>query len=216
MEINGSLQARDLLPHIDRLWQLSAGKLRSLEETSPPEAGSPVFTAAGRYTARGWAEWTQGFQYGSYLLRFDATGDEFFLDLGRRRTTDVTPPHVTRIGVHDHGFNNVSTYGALWRLIQEGRLPRDGHEPALYELALRVSGAVQASRWRTTAHGDGYIYSFNGPQSLFVPNGESSMWGDYHARELALYLQREATGGPYYAFYGRSDTNARTAAGART
>jgi hypothetical protein len=26
-----------------------------------------------------------------------------------------------------------------------------------------------------------------------VPNGESSMWGDYHARELALYLQRPFT-----------------------
>jgi unsaturated chondroitin disaccharide hydrolase len=30
-----------------------------------------------------------------------------------------------------------------------------------------------------------------------VPQGESSMWGDYHARELALLLLREASGGPY-------------------
>jgi hypothetical protein len=35
-----------------------------------------------------------------------------------------------------------------------------------------------------------------------VPNGESSMWGDYHARELALYLQRAACDQPYYAFFG--------------
>ena len=27
-----------------------------------------------------------------------------------------------------------------------------------------------------------------------VPNGESSMWGDYHLRELALLLWREARG----------------------
>jgi hypothetical protein len=35
-----------------------------------------------------------------------------------------------------------------------------------------------------------------------VPNGESSMWGDYHARELALYLQRIIDGGTYYTFFG--------------
>jgi hypothetical protein len=27
------------------------------------------------------------------------------------------------------------------------------------------------------------------------------MWGDYHARELALYLLRLAGGGPYLNFY---------------
>src|SRR5690606_16083669 len=30
------------------------------------------------------------------------------------------------------------------------------------------SGAVQASRWARTRDGTGYIYSFNGPQSLFI------------------------------------------------
>ena len=35
-------------------------------------------------------------------------------------------PHVTHMGVHDHGFNNVSTYGALRRLILEGRFEPDG------------------------------------------------------------------------------------------
>ena len=35
-----------------------------------------------------------------------------------------------------------------------------------------------------------------------VPNGESSMWGDYHLRELALLIQREATGQPYLTFFG--------------
>ena len=34
-----------------------------------------------------------------------------------------------------------------------------------------------------------------------VPNGESSMWGDYHARELALLLLREARGEKYLTFF---------------
>jgi hypothetical protein len=35
-----------------------------------------------------------------------------------------------------------------------------------------------------------------------VPNGESSMWGDYHARELALLILREARRAPYLTFFG--------------
>jgi hypothetical protein len=35
-----------------------------------------------------------------------------------------------------------------------------------------------------------------------VPNGESSMWGDYHARELALLLLREARQESYLTFFG--------------
>ena len=39
------------------------------------------------------------------------------------------------------------------------------------------------------------------PPGRKVPCGESSMWGDYHAVELALLIRRMATGGPYYAFF---------------
>ena len=33
----------------------------------------------GNYTTRGWTEWTQGFQYGSSILQYDATGEKSFL-----------------------------------------------------------------------------------------------------------------------------------------
>ena len=46
-------------------------------------AGARCSPSPGRYTARGWTEWTQGFQYGSAILQFDATGDEEFLEIGR-------------------------------------------------------------------------------------------------------------------------------------
>jgi len=76
--------------------------------------------------------------------------------------------HVSHTGVHDHGFQNLSTYGNLLRLMNEGRIAEDAWERRFYELALKVSGAVQAARWSPTADGGGYIYSFNGPHSLFV------------------------------------------------
>ncbi|MCA1563927.1 MAG: glycosyl hydrolase, partial [Acidobacteria bacterium] len=137
----------DLLPGIDRLFALSAGKIRSLEDTWKPEDGAPVFTVGGRYHSRGWTEWTQGFQFGAALLQFDATGERAFLDLGRARTLERMAPHLTHMGVHDHGFNIVSTYGALWRMARERRFDADAWELRYYELALKVSGAVQARRW---------------------------------------------------------------------
>ncbi len=168
IHLDRKLAPTDLVPQLERFWALSAECIDSVEQSCPPGGPSPVFTKEGRYTSQGWTEWTQGFQYGSALLQFDATGDERFLELGRERTLAVMAPHVTHIGVHDHGFNNVSTYGNLWRLINEHRIPEHKWERAFYELALKASGAVQAARWARTAEGTGYIYSFNGSHSLFV------------------------------------------------
>ncbi|MCW3119828.1 MAG: glycosyl hydrolase, partial [Chitinophagaceae bacterium] len=39
------------------------------------------------------------------------------------------------------------------------------------------------------------------PDGSKIPNGESSMWGDYHMREVCLYLQRIVENGKYYAFF---------------
>jgi unsaturated chondroitin disaccharide hydrolase len=167
IDIAPDLQAADLAPALARMWTLSAEKIASIEQAADPNQGSPVFTSGGRWTSRGWTEWTQGFQYGSALLQFDATGERQFLDIGRRNTVRRMAAHLTHAGVHDHGFNNVSTYGNLRRLMLEGRLAHDPRELQLYELALRASGAVQAARWSRTSDGEGYIYSFNGPHSLF-------------------------------------------------
>src|SRR3954452_24177674 len=157
----------ELLPPGNRVLATSGATIRSLEQSWSPENGAPVFTVKGRYTARGWTEWTEGFQYGSALLQFDATGDKAFLEIGRTRTLTRLAPHLTHMGVHDHGFNNVSTYGALWRMAREGRIEADDWEVRFYELALKVSGAVQARRWTTIKDG-GFIHSFNGAHSLFV------------------------------------------------
>jgi len=152
---------------LERFWTTAADKIRLLEKEYAEREGAPVFTANGRYTARGWTEWTQGFQYGMAILQYDATGDEAFLDLGRRKTVERMAQHLSHTGVHDHGFNNVSTYGNLRRLMLEGRIPHNEWELHFYELALKASGAVQATRWTKHATG-GFIHSFNGPHSLFV------------------------------------------------
>src|SRR5436309_1791382 len=168
IRIDQRITAQTLAPNIYRLFDLSAQKILSLEKAWDSSKGTPVFTVKGKYTSRGWTEWTQGFQFGSALLQFDATGEKQFLELGRKKTVELMAPHVSHVGVHDHGFNNISTYGNLWRLMREGRIPHVEREKQLYELALKVSGAVQAARWTRTANGKGFIYSFNGPHSLFI------------------------------------------------
>jgi len=167
MILGSERRPQELLLKIDRLFELSAGKIAAIERTWNPNDGAPVFTVDGRYRARGWTEWTEGFQFGSALLQFDATGERAFLDLGRSRTAERMATHLTHTGVHDHGFNNVSTYGNLWRLARDGRFDAPEAEVAHYELALKISGAVQAARWTRIPDG-GFIYSFNGPHSLFV------------------------------------------------
>lgn len=166
--IDSSIQPDHLLVPIKRMWSLSAQKIRNLEKTWDSTQGSPVFTRQGQYTARGWTEWTQGFQFGSALLQYDATGEKEFLQIGKEKTWQFMAPHLTHVGVHDHGFNNVSTYGNLWRLAEEGDREVSEGEKKYCELALQCSGAIQARRWTRIANGSGFIYSFNGPHSLFA------------------------------------------------
>jgi unsaturated chondroitin disaccharide hydrolase len=167
LKINQEITPGNLEAKLERLWALSGKKIVAIDREYDSRKGAPVFTAAGKYTTRGWTEWTQGFQFGSSILHFDATGEEWFLENGRRNTVEKMAPHLSHTGVHDHGFNNLSTYGNLLRLMKEGKIPFNEWEKSFYELGIKVSGAVQASRWTPTRNG-GFIYSFNGPHSLFV------------------------------------------------
>ena len=168
MRIDETLQPSALTADLARFWTLSGDKIDRLVRDYELKKGSPVFTVAGRYAARGWTEWTEGFHYGSAFLQFDATNEGRYAGIAEQQTVSRMASHVSHVGVHDHGFNNLSTYGNWLRLLREGRLATDPARIDFCELALKVSGAIQASRWSTIHGGGGYIYSFNGPHSLFV------------------------------------------------
>ena len=216
LTIDNSLKAADLSLLLDNFWKVSGEKIRLIDAEYDHAKGSPVFTAAGKYTTRGWTEWTQGFEYGSSILQFDATGDEWFLEFGRKNTVEKMAPHVSHFGVHDHGFNNVSTYGNLLRLMNEGRIPEDEWQRNFYELALKISGASQARRWTDLPDGGGYIYSFNGPHSLFVDTirscralvvshllGHNYMdEGDKEVSMLGRFIEHAKATAKYSVFYG--------------
>jgi hypothetical protein len=167
IKVNNALKTEDLATPLKRFWDLSGDKINRIEKNYDLSKGTPVYTVEGKYTTRGWTEWTQGFQFGSAILQFDGAGDKKFLDYGKKQTVASMAPHISHTGVHDHGFNNVSTYGNLLRLVKEGKIEKNEWEINFYELALKISGAVQAGRWTVTKNG-GYIHSFNGTHSLFV------------------------------------------------
>ena len=232
MKINATLTPAKLLPAVDRVFDLAAQKITALDKAWDAAKGTPVFTVKGKYTSRGWTEWTQGFQFGMAFLQYDATRDERFLALGREKTLRHMASHVSHIGVHDHGFNNVSTYGNLRRLILEGAAAGSQDEINYCELALKVSGAVQAARHAPTNQREpwspvkgstglvpsGYIYSFNGPQSLFADTIRSMRAlvvahqlghvlmgeGDKPINLLHRALEHAATTARYNVFFGQA------------
>jgi unsaturated chondroitin disaccharide hydrolase len=228
LKINTQIKPIDLKPKLKKFWCLSGEKIRLIEDNYDPDKGSPVFTVNGQYINRGWTDWTQGFQIGSAILQFDATGQNEFLEIGRQNTLKKMTPHLTHTGVHDHGFNNVSTYGNLLRLMIEGKIPLNEWERNFYELALKVSGTVQASRWTDLKNG-GYIYSFNGPHSLFVDTirscrilmishklGQSLLVeNDWEISLLKRAVQHLITTAKYAIYYGERrdsyDVRGRTA-----
>ena len=82
------------------------------------------------------------------------------------------------------------------------------------QAALTVSDALFGDRYLSTdiGHQGLILHSIyhrpngwdNVPPGQTTPSGESSMWGDYHAMELALLLQRELNEKPYLTFFDPS------------
>ncbi len=157
-----------LAQRVERMATLAAEKSRRLAARWKPVDGAPVFTANGLYRSRGWTEWTQGFQFGIPLLAYEMGQGRDLFEYAEHGILERMAVHLTHRGVHDHGFNNVSTYGNYLRLMTQGLIDEDVWKRRYMELALKVSGAVQASRWTALAGSLGYIYSFNGPHSLFA------------------------------------------------
>src|SRR4051812_44663497 len=99
MKIDSSITPAGLSISASRIFDLASSKVRLIDKTWDVSRGTPVFTVEGKYTTRGWTEWTQGFQYGCSLLTFDAIGDKELLELGRKNTIERMAPHLTHTGV---------------------------------------------------------------------------------------------------------------------
>ena len=112
-----------------------------------------------------------------------------------RRGHRLPGPHAARkLAARARGDGDGERYldaglAVLSRLLEEPYLSTRGRPPGAAP-ALRVPSAQRLG---------------HGPAGPAVPCGESSMWGDYHLREAALYAQRMIDGGmPLMFWRGRN------------
>jgi unsaturated chondroitin disaccharide hydrolase len=108
-----------------------------------------------------WTDWCPGFYAGMMWLAFERTGEQKWLQAAEQYTRALEPRKFDR-DVHDLGFIFMSTVDRWYRLLSDD-------EPTKLWLKdiLVTAGTVQSFRWKETGE-DHYIYSFHGPQSLFI------------------------------------------------
>src|SRR5262249_32807334 len=102
-----------------------------------------------------------GFYAGMMWLAFERTGDAAWRRRAEEYTRRLEPRKFDR-DVHDLGFIFMSTADRWHRL-----LPDDDPSKTWLRGILGTAGTTQSLRWKDTGD-DHYIYSFNGPQSLFI------------------------------------------------
>ena len=148
MNIDTTLKPADLSKPLARLFELAAKKVRLIDRT-----WDRVARHAGLHRRRQVhhaAAGRSGRRASSTAARSSPSTRPATASCSSSagsNTLEHMAPHVTHIGVHDHGFNNLSTYGNLRRLMREGRIEHNEWELHFYEMAIKASGAVQAARW---------------------------------------------------------------------
>jgi unsaturated chondroitin disaccharide hydrolase len=145
--------------------EFAARQIRSMRRDWPPDRPAPVHTREGRwYRPRSlWTDWTPGFYAGQMWILARVTGEPEWRRAAEAHTVPLKNRRFDR-DVHDLGFIFLPTY----RRWHDALPPGDRDRHALADV-LATAGTVQSFRWREGRGGaDGFVYSFNGPQSLFI------------------------------------------------
>ncbi len=153
-----------LKSRLEHVASLCDGSLRKAAEAWPPERPAPIWTENGSWYRQPemWTDWTPGFFAGQMWILHDLLGgDAFWRERAEAHSRSLLPRRFDR-DVHDLGFVFLSSYGRWLRFLDEG-------DPLRTHVidTLVTAATVQSYRW----NGGGehkFIYSFNGPQSLFI------------------------------------------------
>jgi len=152
---------------LNPLWSAVHFASAQLEKTSkswPPESPAPVHTVSGKwYRPRDlWTDWTPGFLAGQLWILSRLTNEPWAREKAEAYTTKLAHRRFDR-DVHDLGFLFLSSYLRWLDALQPG----DPLAPRLVDI-LVTAATVQSFRWQENGPHGSYIYSFNGPQSLFI------------------------------------------------
>ena len=163
MRIPDNVDEARLLARIERAFHFGVGQLEKMLPKWPANKPAPIYTENGVWTrpAYMWTDWCPGFYAGMMWLAFEQTGETKWRQAAQSYTRALEPRKFDR-DVHDLGFIFMSTVDRWYRLLGD-----DDPTKQWLKDVLITAGTVQSFRWKETGE-DHYIYSFHGPQSLFI------------------------------------------------
>jgi unsaturated chondroitin disaccharide hydrolase len=147
----------------DRTFRFGISQVEKMLPKWPANKPAPIYTENGIWTRPSfiWTDWCPGFYAGMMWLAHEYTGDAKWRGHAEEYTRALEHRKFDR-DVHDLGFIFMSTADRWYRL-----LPDDDPTKQWLKDLLITAGTIQSFRWKETGD-DHYIYSFNGPQSLFI------------------------------------------------
>ncbi|HMG33741.1 MAG TPA: glycoside hydrolase family 88 protein [Blastocatellia bacterium] len=163
MRVPESIDETSLRPRLERAFGFGLGQLERMLPKWPADKAAPIYTERGRWTRPEyiWTDWCPGFYAGMMWLAYERTSDQKWRDAAERHTRSLEHRKFDR-DVHDLGFIFMSTADRWYRITSAD----DPSRQWLKDLLI-TAGTVQSFRWKATGE-DHYIYSFHGPQSLFI------------------------------------------------
>jgi unsaturated chondroitin disaccharide hydrolase len=163
MKIDREFNERGLRIRFEQAFNFGLAQLERMLAKWPSDKPAPIYTERGKWTRPDymWTDWCPGFYAGMMWLAYERTGEKKWREAAERHTRALEPRKFDR-DVHDLGFIFMSTADRWLRLLQED----DPAQQWLKDLLI-TAGTVQSFRWQGKGE-DHYIYSFHGPQSLFI------------------------------------------------
>ena len=163
MNIELPIDEAALRDRIEQTFAFGVSQLTGMMKKWPVDSPAPIYTENGVWSRPDfiWTDWCPGFYAGMMWLAYERTREPAWRDAAEAYTCKLEHRKFDR-DVHDLGFIFMSTANRWHNLLADG-------DPVKQWLAdmLVTAGTVQSFRWKSTGE-DHYVYSFNGPQSLFI------------------------------------------------
>ena len=163
MRIPENIDESQLKIRFERAFRFGVSQLERMLDKWPAHHPAPIHTRNGVWYRPEsiWTDWCPGFYAGMMWLAFERTNEKKWRGAAEQYTRALEPSKFDR-EVHDLGFIFMSTFDRWYRLVGD-----DDASSMWIKQVLMTAGTTQSLRWKDTGE-DHYIYSFHGPQSLFI------------------------------------------------
>jgi len=163
MIISENINEAKLKSRFEHAFHFGVSQLERMLKKWPVNQPAPIHTRNGIWYRPEfiWTDWCPGFYAGMMWLALEQTGEGKWRRAAEEYTRALESRKFDR-DVHDLGFIFMSTFDRWYRLTGD-----DDPASSWIKQILVTAGTTQSLRWKDTGE-DHYIYSFHGPQSLFI------------------------------------------------